>query len=70
MDLILTMKLNFFTILGHVIVSRVMTFRSKKFGKYVVCDGLYNSILCVIKINFFQCPSHIQKDFFHVTNTK
>jgi hypothetical protein len=35
-------------ILGHVIVSRVMTLRSKKFGKYEVCDGLYNFLLCVI----------------------
>jgi hypothetical protein len=30
-----------------------MTFRNKKFGKYVVCDELYNLLLCVIKINFF-----------------
>ncbi len=54
------------TILGHPIVSRVMTFNSKKFGKYEICDGLYNSLLCVIlKVKFFQSPSHIQKDIFH-----
>ncbi len=42
------------TILGHPIVSRVMTFRNKKFGKYEICDGFYNSLLCVIlKVNFF-----------------
>jgi hypothetical protein len=31
---------DFSMILGHVIVSRVMTLRSKKSGKYEVCDGL------------------------------
>jgi hypothetical protein len=36
------------TILGHVIVSRVMALRSKRFGKFEVCDGFYNSLLCVI----------------------
>jgi hypothetical protein len=28
------------TILGHNVISRVITFRNKKFGKYEVCDGL------------------------------
>jgi hypothetical protein len=36
--------------LGHVIISKVMILRNKKFGKYEVCDGLYNSLLCVIKV--------------------
>jgi hypothetical protein len=27
------------TILGHVIVSRVMALKSKKLGKFEVCDG-------------------------------
>jgi len=31
------------TILGHVIVSRVMALRSKNFGKFEGCDGFYNS---------------------------
>ncbi len=36
--------------MGHVIISKVMILRNKKFGKYEVCDGLYNSLLCVIKV--------------------
>jgi len=27
-----------------------MTLGNKKFGKYEICDGLYNSLLCVIKV--------------------
>jgi hypothetical protein len=53
----------FFTILKHVIVSRVMTLRSKKFGKYVVCDELYNSLLQVIKL-FKKKFHHISKRIF------
>ncbi len=30
---------DFLTILGHDVVSRVITLRNKKFGKYEVCDG-------------------------------
>jgi hypothetical protein len=39
----------FSTILGHVKVSRVMAHRRKTVGKFEVCDGFYNSLLCVIK---------------------
>jgi len=38
----------FSIILEHVIVSRVMALRNKKFGKFEVCDEFYNSLLCVI----------------------
>jgi hypothetical protein len=47
------------TILGHAIVSRVMTFKSKKFGNYEICDELCNFLLCVIKVK------NILKDVFH-----
>jgi len=45
-----SLLINFSTILGHAIISNVMILRNKKFGKYEVCDGLYNSLLCVIKV--------------------
>jgi len=35
-----------------------------KIGKYEVCDGLYNSLLCVIILKKNQSPSHTQKDVF------
>jgi hypothetical protein len=38
------------TILGHVIVLKVMALRSKRFGKFEVSDGFYNSLLCVINL--------------------
>jgi hypothetical protein len=41
---------DFSTILGHVIVSKVMTSKSNFFEKYKVCDEPYNSLLCVIKV--------------------
>ncbi len=42
-----------------------MIFKNIFFGKYEVCDGFYNSLLCIIM--FFKCQSlpHIQKDVFH-----
>jgi hypothetical protein len=46
-------------ILGHAIVSRVMTFGSIFCGKYEICDGLCNFLLCVIKVK------NISKDVFH-----
>jgi hypothetical protein len=55
----------FSTNLRHAIVSRVMTLRSKKFGNYEICDGLYSSLLYVIKILKIQSSSHIQKNVFH-----
>jgi hypothetical protein len=48
-----------FTILGHSIVPRVMTFRNNVFGKYEICDGLCNFLLCVIKVR------NTSKDVFH-----
>jgi hypothetical protein len=38
------------TILGHVTISRVMALKSKKFRNLEICDGFYNSLLCVIYI--------------------
>jgi hypothetical protein len=57
-------------ILGHVIVSRVMTLRSKKFGKYEVCDGLHNSLLCVINTKKKIKVYHISKRMFFMTYIK
>ncbi len=34
----------------HDIVSKITTLRKKKFGKYEICDGFYNSLLSIIKI--------------------
>jgi len=51
-------------------VSRVMTLRSNKFGKYEVSDGLYNSLLCVIKVKKKFKFHHISKGMFFMTNTK
>jgi hypothetical protein len=56
---------DFFTILKHVIISRVITFRNKKLEKYEICDELYNSLQCIIKVKEFQSSSHIQKYVFH-----
>jgi hypothetical protein len=41
---------DFPTVLGHDVVSRVITLKNKKIGKYEVCDEFYNSSLCVIKV--------------------
>jgi hypothetical protein len=46
-----------------------MTLQNKKFGNYEVCDGLYNSFLCIIKNFKFQSPSHIEI-YILMTNTK
>jgi len=56
---------DFSTILGHVTVSKVMTFKINFFEKYKVCDELYNSLLCVIKVKKTQSPSHIPMDVIH-----
>jgi hypothetical protein len=45
-----------------------MTFDIKVFGKIKIYDGLYNCLLCVIIVFFFQSSSHIQKNFFHDQN--
>jgi hypothetical protein len=69
MDTLFIRKLNFlFTNVRHVILSRVMTFDIKFFGKIKIYDGLYNCLLCVITVYFFQSSSHIQKNFFHDQN--
>ncbi len=52
--------------MGHVIVLRVMTLKSKKFGKYEVCDGLYSFLSCVIKVKKIQSPSHIKNNILRV----
>jgi hypothetical protein len=41
---------DFSTNLKHAIFSRVMTLGNKKFEKYEICDGLYDSLLCVIEV--------------------
>jgi hypothetical protein len=56
---------DFSTILGHVTVSKVITFKINFFEKYKVCDELYNSLLCVIKVKKTQSPSHIPMDVIH-----
>jgi hypothetical protein len=49
MDTLFIRKLKiFFTNLGDVILSRVMTFEIKVFGKIEVYDGLYNCLLCMV----------------------
>jgi hypothetical protein len=58
------------TILGHVIISRVMALRSKRFGKFKVCDGFYNSLLCIIKIKIKIKVHHISKRMFFMTIIK
>jgi hypothetical protein len=69
MDTLLIRKLKIFpTNVGHVILSRVTTLEIKVFGKMKMYDGLYNCLLCVVIIYFFQSPSHIQKKFFHDQN--
>jgi len=65
MDTFLIRGLKIFaTNMGHVILSRVMTLEINIFGKIEVYDGLYNCLLCIIIVFFFQSPSHIQKNFF------
>ncbi len=65
MDTLLIRNLKIFsTNVGHVLLSKVMTFEIKVFGKIEVYDGFYNCLLCVVIVYFFQSPSHIQKKFF------
>jgi hypothetical protein len=54
----------------HAIVSRVITIRNKKFKKYEECCELYNTLLCVIKVQFVFKVHHISKRMFFMTNTK
>jgi hypothetical protein len=49
------MELKIFpTILGHIILSKVITLKIKKFGEIEVCDQLHNYLLCVIKVHKFK----------------
>jgi hypothetical protein len=65
MDTLLIRKLKIFsTNVGHVMLSRVMTFEIKVFGKIETYDGIYNCLLCVVIVKKIQNPSHIQKNFF------
>jgi hypothetical protein len=65
MDTLLRRKLKIFsTNLGHVILSRVMTFEIKVFEKIEVYDGLYNCLLCLIIVQFFSKFITYSKDFF------
>jgi hypothetical protein len=51
MDKLLIRKLKIFsTNVRHVILSKVMKFEIKVFGKIEVYDGLYNCLLCVITV--------------------
>jgi hypothetical protein len=59
------MELKIFQNSETFIVSRVRTFKSNFFEIYEICDGLYNSLLCVIKVKISNFPSHIQKEVFH-----
>jgi hypothetical protein len=54
---------DFFTILGHVIISRV---KSKKFGKNKVCDGFCNSLLST---NYNSTQTHNQNMYYNVVLT-
>jgi hypothetical protein len=56
---------DFSIILGHVILSKVITLKIKIFGEIEVYDGLYNYLLCVIKVHKISKSTHIQKDVFH-----
>jgi len=50
-DILLKRRLKiFFTNVGYVILSRVMTLEIKVFGNIEVYDGLYNCLLCVVII--------------------
>ncbi len=53
------------TILGHALISKVMTLRNKKFGEYEICDGSYNFLLCVIKVKKISKSITYPKGFFH-----
>jgi hypothetical protein len=57
----------FSTILEHAILSKVITLKIRKLGKIEVCDGLYNYLLCLIKVHKISKSIHIQKDVF-ITN--
>jgi hypothetical protein len=57
-------------VLGHDVVSRVITFGKKKFGKYELFEGLLNSSLCVIKVKINFKVHHISKRMFFMTIIK
>jgi len=65
MDTLLIRKLKmFFTNLGHVILSKVMTLDIKVFRKIEVYDGLYNCLLCIIIVQFFPKSITYSKECF------
>jgi hypothetical protein len=65
MDTLLIRRLKIFsTNVGHVILSRVMTFEIKVFGNIEVYDGLYNCLLCVVIVYVFSKSITYSKDFF------
>lgn len=51
-ELIIESKI-IFTFWGHDILSRVMTLNFIFFEKTKLCDGLYNCLLCAIKVHSF-----------------
>ncbi len=69
MDSLLIMELKKISPILDMLVSRVMTFRSKGFEKYEICDGLNNYLLCVIKSKKLKVH-HISKGMFFITNIK
>ncbi len=52
MDSLFIMELNFFHNFGTCYSFKGYALKSKKFGKYEVCDGLYNSLLGAIMFFF------------------
>jgi hypothetical protein len=54
MDSLFIMKLKIvFTIVGHVILLKVMTLKVKKFEIFELFDGFYNFLFCPIKVHNF-----------------
>lgn len=54
MNSLLIMKLKIvFTIVGHVILLKVMTLKIKKFEIFELFDGFYNFLFCPIKVHNF-----------------
>ncbi len=65
MDTLLIKKLDiFFTTLGHVILSKVMTLEINVYRKIEVYDGLYNCLLCIVIVQFFSKSITYSKEFF------
>jgi hypothetical protein len=54
----------FFTNLGHVILSKVMTLEIKVFRKIEIYDGLYNCLLCIVIVQFFAKSITYSKECF------